>query len=155
MKYTKKPVTIEAIEWTGKNLFEITEFIQSKKPNTSSRIASDRWQDYENMVKKDGLKIHTLEGDMNCDIGDFVIKGVKGEFYPCKPDIFKETYSDSNRQEDFTGLEMKYFVLKPKGVDSYAEASRKAIIAYAKHIQSINPTLANDLKKWMEQLINP
>ena len=44
------------------------------------------------MVKKDGLKIFTLEGTMNANIGDWIIKGVKGEFYPCKPDIFEETY---------------------------------------------------------------
>lgn len=40
----------------------------------------------------DGLVIHTLEGDMLADYGDWIIKGVKGEFYPCKPDIFEATY---------------------------------------------------------------
>jgi hypothetical protein len=40
----------------------------------------------------DGLIIHTLEGDMRADIGDWIIRGVKGEFYPCKPDIFDATY---------------------------------------------------------------
>ncbi len=38
------------------------------------------------------MKIHTLEGDHECTKGDFIIKGVNGEFYPCKPDIFEKTY---------------------------------------------------------------
>ena len=92
MKYRKKPVVIEAVKWTGKNLFEITEFIEGKKPDMSHPIASDKWQDYEQIIQKDGFKIKTLEGEMSADIGDFIIQGVQGEFYPCKPDIFKQTY---------------------------------------------------------------
>jgi len=45
-------------------------------------------------MMKDGFKIKTLEGEMTASIGDFVIKGVNGEFYPCKPDIFKKTYEE-------------------------------------------------------------
>jgi hypothetical protein len=43
---------------------------------------------------KDGFKIFTLEGTMRADIGDYIIRGVEGEFYPCKPDIFKLTYEE-------------------------------------------------------------
>lgn len=92
MKYRKKPVVIEAIEWTGKNLLEIREFIDGKRPNISSNIASDKWCDYEDMIKRDGLIIQTLEGQHIASIGDFIIKGVAGEYYPCKPDIFEKTY---------------------------------------------------------------
>lgn len=93
MKYTKKPVQIEAVIWTGKNLFEVITFTNGK-PDISSNIAMDKWQDYVNLVKDKGLKIYTLEGTMMADIGDYIIKGVKGEFYPCKPDIFKLTYDE-------------------------------------------------------------
>ena len=74
-KYRKKPVTIEAIQWTGTNLSEIDNFMGATVEN-----------------KGKTLVIHTLEGDMEASIGDYIIKGVNGEFYPCKPDIFAETY---------------------------------------------------------------
>ena len=73
--YTKKPVTIQAIEWTGDNETVITEFVGAGLRN---------WEGE--------LFIKTLEGEMHASIGDFIIKGVGGEFYPCKPDIFAQTY---------------------------------------------------------------
>ena len=76
MKYKKKPVIIEAIQWTGNNYDEVKAFI-GNNANQSG---------YNN------LHIFTLEGVMTASAGDYIIKGVKGEFYPCKPDIFNETY---------------------------------------------------------------
>jgi hypothetical protein len=90
-KYRKKPVVIEAIEWTGKNLFEVITFTDGK-PDLKNETAQDYWDSYKELVIKKGLKIYTLEGLMKADIGDYIIKGVKGEFYPCKPDIFLMTY---------------------------------------------------------------
>jgi len=86
-KFRKKPVVIEAIQWTGKNLREIISFTGL---HDSARKWS--WEEYEKVVNNDGLKIFTLEGKMNADINDWIIKGVNGEFYPCKPDIFEKTY---------------------------------------------------------------
>lgn len=76
-KYVKKPVIIEAIQWTGENLSEIDKFVQAK-------------------VQKRALVliIPTLEGKMRASLGDYIIKGVNGEFYPCKPDIFDKTYEE-------------------------------------------------------------
>ena len=91
MKYRKKPVVIDAIQWTGKNLFEVITFTDGK-PELNSVESMEKWQCYENLVKREGLKIFTLEGTMMASIGDFIIKGVKGEYYPCKPDIFEATY---------------------------------------------------------------
>lgn len=89
MRYRKKPVVIEAIQWNGNNLKEVMEFINSEfeyEPNT-------HW--YTNKFTYTGeLYINTLEGTMEVSKGDYVIKGIKGEFYPCKPDIFKETYEE-------------------------------------------------------------
>ena len=75
MKYRKKPVVIEAIRFIGSNYEEIREFIGQNTLCSDSSIV-----------------IPTLEGLMIATEGDYIIKGVQGEYYPCKPDIFKETY---------------------------------------------------------------
>jgi hypothetical protein len=85
--YIKKPVCVQAIKWTGMNLKNVISFTglhESAKKWT--------WEEYENIVENEGLKIFTLEGPLFAQIGDFIIRGVKGEFYPCKPDIFEVTY---------------------------------------------------------------
>lgn len=82
--YRKKPVTIEAVQFDGLNPTEIKDFVGE---NCEVEI-------YDNGVTPPvaHIVIHTLEGDMEVSKGDYVIKGVKGEFYPCKPDIFRQTY---------------------------------------------------------------
>ena len=92
LRFTKKPVTIEAIQWTGKNLREVITFTDGP-PDTRSHHAGMAWEAYADLVARDGLKIYTLEGKMLANVGDWIIRGVKGEFYPCKPDIFEATYS--------------------------------------------------------------
>lgn len=91
--YTKKPVVIQALQWTGSNLEEIITFTDGS-PDVRSEHADMKWEEYKDLVAKDGLKIYTLEGKMNASIGDYIIRGVRGEFYPCKQDIFEETYSE-------------------------------------------------------------
>ena len=86
MKYRKKPVQIEAIQWDGSNFNDLKKFANS---SLSYRSYQDHNEYYED---KTTLIINTLEGDMTVSKGDFIIKGVKGEFYPCKPDIFEMTY---------------------------------------------------------------
>lgn len=80
-KYRKKPVTIEAIQWTGENAGEVQAFLHN-----GHEFAADGW------VKGIYVEIGTLEGLMVASIGDWIIRGVKGEHYPCKPDIFAATY---------------------------------------------------------------
>ncbi len=93
MKYRKKPVVIDAMILREDNVFQVTEFIDGKKPDVRSDIAADKWQDYVRLVKaNEGMIIKTLEGEHIADFGDYIIRGVKGEFYPCKPDIFTLTY---------------------------------------------------------------
>lgn len=82
-KYVKKPVVIEAVQWTGDNLQEVINFIDEKN--------CIRYQYCEGSSSK-VLIVKTLEGEHIASVGDYIIKGVKGEFYPCKPDIFAETY---------------------------------------------------------------
>jgi hypothetical protein len=90
MKYRKKPVIIEAVQWTGKNHREMYDFLTDDindyiKPN------GDNFYIDHNKIRG-GLIIKTLEGEHVASIGDFIIKGVNGEYYPCKPDIFEKTY---------------------------------------------------------------
>ena len=76
-KYRKKPIVVEAIQWTGDNFEEIYEFT---KGNCCVHVDTGK------------LIIRTLEGDMEAERGAFIIKGKIGEFYPCKKEIFLETY---------------------------------------------------------------
>ena len=76
-KYRKKPVEIEAVRYDGENEREIGRFVGL---------------DASIMGRERALVIHTLEGNMTVSPGDYVIRGVRGEHYPCKPEIFHETY---------------------------------------------------------------
>lgn len=77
-KYCKRPIVIEAIRYNGENKVEIQEFVGA----------------YLDSTEVGQLKIFTLEGVMLANIGDYIIRGVNGEYYPCKPDIFKKTYCE-------------------------------------------------------------
>lgn len=78
MRFRKKPVVIEAVQFTGKNQREILAFMGGHT--------------MEAEFLSDDIVIKTLEGDLRASPGDWVIRGVKGEHYPCKPDIFEATY---------------------------------------------------------------
>jgi len=81
IRYRKKPVVIEAMQFTDENKDRVFNWV-----STGNRSA-----DFDN-AGNPVLKIQTLEGVMTASLGDYIIKGVKGEFYPCKPDIFEATY---------------------------------------------------------------
>jgi hypothetical protein len=76
-RFRKKPVVVEAVLYSGtdESIATISAF--------AGRVLR---------VNQGRLTIETLEGDMTASVGDWIIKGVKGEFYPCKPDIFETTY---------------------------------------------------------------
>lgn len=78
--FRKKPVVIEAVQFDGTNCIAILRFMKSP-----------HWANLE-LHDTDIPVIHTLEGEMTASKGDWIIKGLKGEFYPCKPDIFAATY---------------------------------------------------------------
>lgn len=84
MKYRKKPVVIEARQWTGgpREAVFVIDWVLGGG-------GTARYVDFE-----DGERLHidTLEGTVRAAPGDYIIRGVKGEFYPCKPDIFEATY---------------------------------------------------------------
>ncbi len=79
-KYRKKPVVVEAMQFTDETKSQVHTWVTC---NTAADF---------NAKGEPILKIQTLEGVMVASFGDYVIKGIKGEFYPCKPDIFEATY---------------------------------------------------------------
>jgi hypothetical protein len=84
MKYRKKPVIIDAIQWLGEKSFD--ELYKFANANNNYGIVGMK------DGKGDIAQIRTLEGIMDANPNDFIIRGVQGELYPCKPDIFELTY---------------------------------------------------------------
>ena len=95
MKYTKKPVTIDAIQVKANNFDRICDFIGCT-PEQVLNPMSDIDEHGDSRDPYLGVIIDTLEGKMTANIGDMIIKGVNGEFYPCKPDIFAKTYDKAD-----------------------------------------------------------
>jgi hypothetical protein len=79
-KFRKKPVVIEAVLWDG------------KMPTVEPLMVGATTQSVEQDLGDPALLIPTLEGTMRAEVGDWIIRGVNGELYPCKPDIFAKTY---------------------------------------------------------------
>ena len=143
--YRKKPVVIEAVQWTGENHAEMCDFIDPEVFEIIPRV---------------GLVIHTLEGDHHASPGDYIIKGVNGEFYPCKPDIFAKTYESATLtppNEPRAGLYGKYTVYKNKDgslvTDCFIlrpakdQAAVAALRAYA--AATDNAELSADIINWV------
>jgi hypothetical protein len=91
MKYRKKPVIIEAVKWTGQNHREMFDFLTDTKNEPMQTFDKNFSISHSNGIVD--LTIKTLEGEHIASIGDMIIKGVAGEYYPCKPDIFEQTYT--------------------------------------------------------------
>lgn len=93
MKYRKKPVTIEAMQVTTNNRQDVISWILDG--------GADVHIEHAYIIKVQGLEetyafeVKTLEGFMTAKYGDFIIKGVQGEFYPCREDIFEQTYEEA------------------------------------------------------------
>ena len=84
--YVKKPIPIQACQWNGNNEDELRAF-----------VGDNIYFDTNDCVSEEGLKdiyIYTLEGRMRGHIGDYIIRGTKGEYYPCAREIFEETYQE-------------------------------------------------------------
>ena len=105
-EYRKKPIVVSAVEWSGDNIEEIAGFCGENNIKVEdiygnvvgsfcrSHRPGDSWN----------LYIKTLEGDMFASVGDYIIEGINGEFYPCKPDIFKNTYEEFRVNDPFQNL---------------------------------------------------
>lgn len=94
-KYVKRPIEIEALQIYG-NVTEIKNFIGTYG---DAWISDAAWEVGKGKPITH-VVIHTLEGDMRASDGDYIIKGIKGEFYPCRKDIFEETYEEINKLKE-------------------------------------------------------
>ncbi len=129
MKFKKKPVTIDAIQWNGKNTEEVLKFLGE---SLTININAD-----------DDFKINTLEGTMTASVGDFIIKGVKGEFYPCKPDIFEQTYDAAQECEKILCV---YVDKNTQKYDHYEVYPLSDTITKEKLMESVNKHNSNEEK---------
>lgn len=94
-KYRKKPVVIEAIPFlaNSKSVLEMYRFVNGEDSVVlKSSLDHEKFDDLAESYIKTGFPIKTLEGTMTAQVGDWIIRGVNGEHYPCKPDIFEKTY---------------------------------------------------------------
>lgn len=101
MKYRKKPVVIEAIQLKVDNFDEVCDFMGGTPvPKHNPDFGIDEHGNTNEPYL--GVYIETLEGKMLASYGDYIIKGVNGEFYPCKPDIFEKTYDEVDNESPMT-----------------------------------------------------
>ena len=92
-KYVKKPIEVESIQLTKENIIEVFDFLDGANYKETKSV--EELEDFSQMMLKQGyIEIETLEGIMKAGFGDYIIKGIKGEFYPCKSDIFIATYEE-------------------------------------------------------------
>ena len=103
-KYITRYCEIEAIRWDGRNLEDVKNFVGE------SLIYDIYDAGWKAGAVAPGVDIHikTLEGDMRCSVGDYIIKGLCGEFYPCKPEVFEQKY-------EFVAMMGQYKINKDSG----------------------------------------
>lgn len=144
MKYRKKPVVIEAIKYEKKHIDRALDFC-----NNNENIQYNP-EDNE-------YYIHTLEGNMKVSEGDYIIKGINGEFYPCKPDIFEKTYetldvenlgktdeAKKRKQKNFFST-ICHLADKSKEVESISGEKYKEIIL------RIKPKNIKEIREWSKE----
>lgn len=144
-KYKKKPVVVEAIQFNGYNAIEISRFVGTIHCH----------------VDPNGeFFINTLKGTMRASKGDYIIKGIKGEFYPCKPDIFENTYGDAWENEIPTdalisALAKLFKYLSPVPPKGEAKAIRIHSIpddgAYSQYIEGLTDNETEALSDFIKE----
>jgi hypothetical protein len=139
MEYRKKPVVIEAMQFTG--------FIHGDLlPQDLAVFLEDAVLSYS----KGGLQIHTLEGDEHiASIGDWIIKGVKGEFYPCKPDIFEATYelaSKPNSEIASAVKDGKKELMEKIKAEMFRSVKTKQISQFKRVIENVEQSLRQEIE---------
>ena len=120
-KYRKKPVVIEAVKFDGTD--ESVKWLLSQLKSGEIGRACNK------------LYIKTLEGVMEAKVGDYVIKGVNGEFYPCKPDIFEKTYEKIEDDDLLNEKPIFFEDLKNGYTKAYTKSDIDMLIKYNKRLK--------------------
>lgn len=94
-EYTKRPVNVQAIHLDSPEMFTVAHAWITKNNGEATLVSMDLWDD---PLLGSRLFIYTLEGTMRAEAYDWIIRGVQGEFYPCKPDIFETTYQETDQK---------------------------------------------------------
>lgn len=144
MKYRKKPVVIEAIKYEKEHIDRTLDFCN----NNENIQYNPRDNEYY---------IHTLEGNMKVSEGDYIIKGINGEFYPCKPDIFEKTYEKLDAEN--LGKTDKAKKIKQKNLFSviyYLASESKNIVTikgekYKEVTLIVSPKNIEEMKEWSQE----
>ena len=141
-QYKKKPVVIEAIKFLDdpNRILEIKDFMGVNTMTVS-------YQDPANPF----IKIDTLEGEMKAMVGDYIIKGVNGEFYPCKPDIFEKTYDEVNETRIGMSFGEVIEVLKEGGVIRRKGWNGKDIVVFKQVPAHIGNTIVPNMQSLPEK----
>lgn len=92
IRYRKRPVVIDAIQWLG-DLEEVFNWMDRTTDGNGTGLT------YADDGTGSQLKVHTLEGSLTVSLYDWIICGIEGELYPCKPDIFSKTYDAIEENE--------------------------------------------------------
>ncbi len=100
MKYRKKPVIIEAFKYDGDFKYSTGTWYIPQWALNAYRDGILYYEKLNNNEPPSELFIKTLEGNMHVSVGDYVVKGIDGELYPCKPDIFEKTYEPLEKIND-------------------------------------------------------
>lgn len=142
-RYIKKPIVIEAVQFDGWNWREVYQFMSDEPLMFTQDFRKDEF-----------IVIKTLEGDMKANIGDYIIKGVEGEFYPCKPDIFHKTY-EILEPEDFRIVNMKKLDLIEEQREAIPLSIALKRLGYAIQEGYITPEMTDNivLRKHITQAI--
>lgn len=138
MKYRKKPVVIEAIQLKVDNFDAVCDFMGGTPvPKHNPNFGVDEHGNTNEPYL--GVYIETLEGKMLASYGDYIIKGVNGEFYPCKPDIFEKTYDKADDSSSAMDFGDAIEVLKQGGVIRRKGWNGKGLMVFKQvpaHIES-------------------
>ena len=121
--YRKKPVVIEAFQWTG-DADQIDDPVWIVEAIKTGKV----------IIGQGILQIETLEGVMEAKPGDWIIKGVQGEIYPCKPDIFEQTYEQAGNQEEYLITPEAVFEVETLALYAYSLDEAKKLAAQKQEV---------------------
>lgn len=138
MKYRKKPVVIEAFKYDGDFQDKDGKYYIPQWGVDAYKKGVLFFKSLDTLGHPCALFVKTLEGDMKASVGDYIIQGVNGELYPCKPDIFEKTYESSNENKTMNFGEALEAIKQGKKAKRKGWNGKTQYIEIAKQISYVN-----------------